>query len=79
MACTLSATTPRPSRPVATRDVSKYADYLHGQVEELLTQFGRIDLLWFDFSYPQRAWGGKGRDDWRSEELLAGPASCNRM
>jgi alpha-L-fucosidase len=53
------------------RDVSKYADYLHGQVEELLTQFGRIDLLWFDFSYPQRAWGGKGRDDWRSEELLA--------
>ena len=53
------------------RDVSKYADYLHGQVEELLTQFGQIDLLWFDFSYPQRVWGGKGREDWRSEELLA--------
>ena len=53
------------------RDVTKYADYLHGQVEELLTQFGRIDYLWFDFSYPQRVWGGKGRKDWRSEELLA--------
>jgi alpha-L-fucosidase len=47
------------------RDVTKYADYLHGQVEELLTQFGRIDYLWFDFSYPQRVWGGKGREDWR--------------
>ena len=53
------------------RDVSKYADYLHGQVEELLTQFGRIDYMWFDFSYRQRVWGGKGRQDWRSEELLA--------
>ena len=53
------------------RDINKYADYLHGQVEELLTQFGRIDYLWFDFSYPQRVWGGKGREDWRSEELLA--------
>ena len=53
------------------RDVTKYADYLHGQVEELLTQFGRIDYLWFDFSYPQRVWGGKGREDWRSDELLA--------
>jgi alpha-L-fucosidase len=53
------------------RDVTKYADYLRGQVEELLTQFGRIDYLWFDFSYSQRVWGGKGRDDWRSEDLLA--------
>jgi alpha-L-fucosidase len=53
------------------RDMTKYATYLHGQVEELLTQFGQIDYLWFDFSYPKRVWGGKGRDDWRSEELLA--------
>jgi alpha-L-fucosidase len=53
------------------RDGAKYADYLHGQVEELLTQFGRIDCLWFDFSYPRRVWGGKGRDDWRSDELVA--------
>ncbi len=53
------------------RDVSRYADYLYGQVEELLTHFGRIDCLWFDFSYPQRVWGGKGREDWRSEALVA--------
>jgi alpha-L-fucosidase len=55
----------------AGRDVAKYAGYLHGQVEELLTQYGRIDYMWFDFSYPERVWGGKGRDDWRSLELLA--------
>jgi hypothetical protein len=28
------------------RDQMRYADYLHGQVRELLTNFGRIDILW---------------------------------
>jgi alpha-L-fucosidase len=51
------------------RDVRKYADYLHAQVRELLTQFGKIDMIFFDFSYPGE--DGKGRDDWRSEELVA--------
>lgn len=55
----------------ADRDVSAYADYLHGQVWELLTGFGRIDLMWFDFSYPGRGPNSKGRREWRSEELLA--------
>jgi alpha-L-fucosidase len=56
------------------RDISKYADYLHGQTRELLTQFGKIDVMWFDFSYSNRGWGwsqGKGKDDWRSHELMA--------
>lgn len=53
------------------RDVARYTDYLHGQVRELLTGYGPIDYLFFDFSYPDRVWGGKGRDAWRSEELLA--------
>lgn len=55
------------------RDVTKYAAYLHGQVEELMTNYGTIDLLWFDFSYPNRAltWSkGKGREDWQSEKLV---------
>lgn len=57
----------------AGRDITKYADFLHAQVRELLTGYGQIDILWFDFSYAGRpgAWGGKGKDDWRSEELLA--------
>jgi alpha-L-fucosidase len=52
------------------RDVARYTDYLHGQVRELLTGYGQVDYLFFDFSYPGRTWGGKGRDDWRSPELL---------
>jgi len=44
-------------------------------VRELLTQFGQIDIMWFDFSYPAggnrpETWVGKGRDDWQSEKLL---------
>ena len=50
------------------RDVRKYAEYMRNQVEELLTQFGTIDILWFDFSYPGE--DGKGRDDWESEKLI---------
>lgn len=57
------------------REMARYAEYLHGQVRELLTRFGKIDIMWFDFSYPDRFWeaqdqpGGKGREDWQSEEL----------
>lgn len=56
------------------RDMRKYADYLHNQVRELLTNYGQIDLLWFDFSYASKDWGwsrGKGKDDWQAERLLA--------
>ena len=49
-----------------TRDQGRYIRYLHGQVRELLTQFGRVDVLWCDFSYPGR---GKGRDEWDSPRL----------
>ncbi|MGQ9904596.1 MAG: alpha-L-fucosidase [Anaerolineae bacterium] len=52
------------------RDQRKYAEYLRGQVRELLTEFGKIDVLWCDFSYPSRpGFVGKGRDDWQSETL----------
>jgi len=54
----------------SARDVTKYADYLHGQVTELLTSYGRIDYLFFDYSYRDHVWGGKGPADWRSAELL---------
>jgi alpha-L-fucosidase len=60
------------------RDPKKYAQYLHGQVRELLTDYGRIDVLFYDFSYPKRdetgqarPWLGKGREEWESEKLLA--------
>jgi alpha-L-fucosidase len=53
------------------RDIATYRAYLHGQTSELLTNYGKIDIIWFDFSYPRRTWGGKGRDDWDSTALVA--------
>ena len=50
------------------RDMKKYQQYMKNQVTELLTQFGQIDILWLDFSYPGE--NGKGHQDWDSEELL---------
>ena len=52
-----------------TRDQAAYAEYLHGQTRELLTRFGKIDIMWFDFSFANRP-EGKGRKDWRSTELV---------
>ena len=56
----------------------KYAEYMRNQVTELLTNYGKIDVLWFDFSYSgnngtgDKAWmKGKGKDDWEAEELIA--------
>ena len=58
------------------RDMKRYAQYMRNQVTELLTNYGKIDILWFDFSYPNKDpkfpdWmEGKGRNDWESEELI---------
>ncbi len=38
----------------------RYIEYYHAQVRELLTNYGKIDLLWFDFSYGEMSgekWG----------------------
>ena len=51
------------------RDMRIYAQYMRDQVTELLTNYGRIDILWFDFSYPGE--DGKGKEDWESEKLIA--------
>jgi len=49
----------------ANRDISRYTKYLHAQVRELLTNYGKIDYLFFDFSYAE-----KGRKEWDSANLL---------
>jgi alpha-L-fucosidase len=50
------------------RDMNKYREYLKNQVRELLTNYGEISIIWFDFSFPGA--NGKGRADWDSENLL---------
>lgn len=47
------------------RDFNRYLDYMHGQVRELLTQYGKIDIMWFDFAYGEM----KG-ETWRATELM---------
>ena len=57
----------------AKRDMRRYRKYMRDQVRELLTGYGKIDILWFDFSYPEfsyRGLPGKGRDDWDSAALV---------
>ncbi|MCJ8208951.1 alpha-L-fucosidase [Mucilaginibacter sp. RS28] len=52
----------------ATRDMNKYRQYIKNQLTELLTNYGKIDELFLDFSYPGN--DGKGHEDWDSENLL---------
>ena len=64
-----------PSRYNQGRDMEKYREYLYHQVEELLTKYGKIDILWFDFSYPydtdpKTGLSGKTKDDWGAEKLV---------
>lgn len=42
-----------------------YIQYMHGQVEELCTNYGKLDLLWFDFSYEEM----RG-EKWKASELV---------
>ncbi len=46
-------------------DWNRYVAYYHGQVEELLTHYGKIDLLVFDFSYWDMT-----ENRWQAEKLV---------
>lgn len=52
------------------RDMEIYREYIKNQVRELLTNYGKIDIIWLDYSFPSGQ-HGKGRNDWDSENLLA--------
>ncbi len=46
--------------PAARR---RFLDYTHGQIRELLTNYGKIDILWYDMPVPLDAAG------WESEKM----------
>lgn len=46
-------------------DFDNYLKYMHAQVEELVTGYGKIDIMWFDFSYDDM----KG-EKWQATKLL---------
>jgi alpha-L-fucosidase len=41
----------------------RFVDYIHGQIHELLTNYGKIDILWYDVAWPLDASG------WESEKM----------
>jgi alpha-L-fucosidase len=41
----------------------RFVDYIHGQIRELLTNYGKIGVLWYDVSWPLDAKG------WESEKM----------
>lgn len=46
-------------------DFDRYLEYMHGQVRELLTNYGKIDIMWFDFSYDKMT-----GEKWKATELI---------
>ncbi len=42
----------------------RLVERVHAQVEELMTRYGRIDMLWFDGAWPWTA------EDWQSRKLV---------
>ena len=55
----------RPEYAKEGRDFERYLDYMHAQVRELCTNYGKIDIMWFDFSYDDM----RG-EKWRASELV---------
>ncbi len=54
-----------PAFPNDHRDFNRYLTYMHNQVRELCTNYGKIDIMWFDFSYDDIS-----GEDWKATELV---------
>lgn len=52
----------------ANRNMDRYRKYMFDQVRELLTGYGRIDILWYDYT-PEGEFGKTWRD-WDAVELM---------
>lgn len=52
--------------PNGKRDHAKYVDYLHAEVNELVSNYGPVDVLWWDYS----AEDFQGDEAWRSTDLM---------
>ncbi|OGV66231.1 MAG: hypothetical protein A2283_06740 [Lentisphaerae bacterium RIFOXYA12_FULL_48_11] len=52
--------------PNGERSHSKYLDYLHGEVAELLSNYGKVDVVWWDYS----AQDFQGDEAWRAFDLM---------
>lgn len=46
-------------------DFDNYLKYMHNQIHELLTNYGHLDIMWFDFSYENM-----NCEKWKASELI---------
>jgi alpha-L-fucosidase len=53
--------------PNGTRDHRRYVEYLHAQANELVSNYGTVDVLWWDYS----AQDFQGDEAWRAFDLMA--------
>ena len=44
---------------------NNYLKYMHGQVEELVTNYGKLDIMWFDYSFDEYS-----GEKWKARELV---------
>lgn len=52
--------------PNGERDHGRYVEFLHAQVRELVSNYGKIDVLWWDYSSQDF----QGEEAWRAFELM---------
>ena len=53
----------------AGRDMNRFRKMMFDQVTELLTNYGKIDIIWYDFT-PKAPQYGKTYKDWNAVELV---------
>lgn len=54
-----------PKESNENRNFDRYLEYMHNQIREICTNYGKLDLLWFDFSYDDM----RG-EKWKATELI---------
>jgi alpha-L-fucosidase len=48
------------------RDHRRYVEFLHGQVDELMSNYGKVDIVWWDYS----SFAFDGDEAWKAGDLM---------